>query len=351
MNRTIEGILDQMRSSLQESNSELASFPEYGNLYAIFRAVAASIIEQDVKLNSINSNLFLNTATGESLDLKAQEFNITRNKGTYSKGSIIVLGNTVYIPANTILTDTLSGLQFVTDDDINILSNRSKGTITCTQYTPFGNLPAGTELFSSVFSNIKFIVGNSFNPLTNNYTGNLLGGTLKEDDDQLKLRIYETIKSLSLSNVDSLKIAAQQIEGVTKVSIIENEPSLGYITAYINNTETGFLKLVKDELDLIKPIGTALQVKPFNIVPVNVSISIESYNNVSQADLKDSIRLNIDNYINNLNPGSLFAKESLSNVILSLPDIYNVVVNNPSSNIQLRNNEIINLSNLTVSYI
>jgi uncharacterized phage protein gp47/JayE len=328
MSRTLEGILEQMRGSLQESNSELASFPEYGNLYAIFRAVAASIIEQDVKLDGINSNLFLNTATGESLDLKAQEFNITRNKGTYASGSVLVTGNNTFIPKNTILTEPSSGLQFIVQSDVVSSFSKTKCTVVATEYSDLSNLISGTELSSGVYPSVRFIVGNYFDPITSKYIGNLIGGEAKETDDELKDRILTNIQSLSLSNIESIKLAAQEIEGVNKISVVENEPSLGYITVYINNTETKFLKLVKTELDLIKPIGTALQIKPFVIVPVDINISIQAYNTIEKSELRSLIQSNVQQYINNLNAGAIFTKETLASFILQIPQIYNEKIMN-----------------------
>lgn len=349
MSRTIEGILEQMRESLEESNSDLASFPQYGNLYAIFRAVATSIIEQDVKIDTVRSNLFLSTAKGDSLDLKAEEFNITRLPGTYSTGPIIILGPPIIIPPNTILVDS-SGFQYSLNNQVTIISNKAKGTITCTEYSAQSNLTAGTELYSSIFTNVKFIVGDYYDPLNNIYKGNLYGGDNKETDDSLRTRIYTNIQALSLSNIQSLKLAAQKIDGISKLSIIENSPSLGYITIYINNTEAKFFKIVKNELDLIKPIGTALQVKSFKVIPIDINISIQTYNS-NNNNIKNNVQLKIQDYIDSLNPGDTLTKEILAASVLNIPEIYNVIVNTPSSNIETKENELLNLNNLNISYL
>lgn len=349
--RTIDSILSNMRDSLEESNSDLASFPEYGNLYAIFRAVAGSILEQDAKIDSINSNLFLNTAAGEALDFKANEFNLIRNKGVSASGSIIALGTPTTIPSSTILTDNQTGLQFRVESDIKIISNRAFGTISCTEYTELGNLKAGTELFNSVFSSVKFIIGTSFNNISNNYTGNLEGGRQKETDDDLKYRLLNTIQSLSLSNLQALTIKAQSIQGLNKVSIIENDPSLGYITVYVNNTESRFLSILKNELELIKPIGTALIIKNFNNVPVNIDIAVEILNSSIKNEIENRIQLNIQEYIRNLNNNSILTREALASNILKISGVSNVNIVTPTSNITIRQNEILNLNTLNISYL
>jgi uncharacterized phage protein gp47/JayE len=347
--RTIDSILFQMRQSLEEVNSDLSTFPEYGNLYAIFRAVASSILEQDTKLNTISSSLFLRSAAGEALDAKASEFNLSRSPGAYSKGPIIVLGVSTSIPANTILNDINTGLQFSIDNQINIISSRSVGSITSTEYTELANLTAGTELYSSLYPNVRFIIGSAFNPQTNTYIGNLTGGVNKETDNDLKDRISNTIKTLSLSNIDALKIAARNIDGVTQISIIENQPSIGYITVYVNNSEINFLNTVKIRLDAIKPIGTAIQVKPFKTIPLNIALSLSSLNNTTQ--LRNLITLKLRAYLQSLNPGSTLTRESIAGVILQFAEVSNVNITTPSSNITSKKDELFSLNNLTISYI
>jgi len=353
MIRTLDTIIDQMRVSLEETNSELADFPLYGNLYSIFRAVGASIIEQDVKLETLNSSLFLSTATGNSLDDKAKEFNIVRKLGTASSGGVICLGGTSNIAADTILTDNKTGLQFSIINTI-IINNgsRSTGSIQCTEFTPFGNLKAGTELVSSLYPNLKFIVGTSYNVFTNLYQGSLVGGSFREDDDILKIRILNTLQSLSLSTVQALQLEALNTNGVSRISVVENVPSLGYITVYINNAQANIINTVSKKLKAIKPIGVALQVLTYTDVPIDLTISISTSalpNSITL--LNNTIISAAHNYINSLNQGDTVTKEGLAASILKIPNITNINVVSPASNILIKSNEIATLNNTNISYL
>lgn len=351
MPRSIENILDQMRANLESTNSELANFPNFGNLYSIFRAVGTAIIEQDVALNALSSNLFLTSATGSSLDSKAQEFNIQRKLGTPSAGGIICLGDSINIPLNTILTDPKTGLQFSVTNRIIVGNSKGVGSIKCTEFTPLGNLRPGTELVSSVFSNIKFIVGTSYDPFTSSYKGGLVGGSIREDDDQLKSRILSTLKSLSLSTIEAIELAALNINGITKVVVVENEPSLGYITVYINNSQSNTIKLVEQELNLVKPVGVALQVKTFVNILIDLNLSISTVSNSNTNLLNNSIIDSAQSYINSLNSGDTITREALAGTILKLGSINNVNIITPSSNIFIKSNEIPSLNNINISYI
>jgi uncharacterized phage protein gp47/JayE len=348
--RTVEEIIDQMRASLVDDNSELANFPEYGNLYAIYRSVAAAIVEQDVKIDTVSSNLFLNSATGEALDAKGREFNIIRREGFPSTGGIIVLGSITSIPAGTILTDNQTGLQFTVISRIALTADRGVGTIECVEFTGLGNIEAGRELFSSLFPNIKFIIGTSYDPFLSVYRGGLIGGSERETDNQLKERIVTTLSTLSTSTVNALKLAALNINGVSKVNIVENDPGLGYITVYVNNSQKSILNQVKTILNNVKPVGVALQIKSFSIVSVDIDLTITSYNTTNTVNLNNQISSAIQTLFNNLNSGAVLSKEVIAGTVINIPNVINVAITNPTSNIEILSNEILTLNNLNITY-
>lgn len=348
--RTVEEIIDQMRASLVDDNSELANFPEYGNLYAIYRSVAAAIVEQDVRIDTVSSNLFLNSATGEALDNKGREFNINRREGLPSTGGIIVLGNTTSIPAGTILTDNQTGLQFTVLQRITLTAQRGVGTIECVEFTSLGNIEAGRELFSSLFPNIKFIIGTSYDPFLSTYRGGLIGGSERETDNQLRERIVTTLSTLTTSTVNALKLAALNINGVSKVNVVENNPGLGYITVYINNSQKSILNQVKTILNNTKPVGVALQIKSFTSVAVDIDLTITSYSTANTVNLNNQISSVIQTLFNSLNSGSVLSREVISGTVINIPNVVNVAVTNPTSNVEILSNEILTLNNLNITY-
>ena len=348
--RTVEQIIDQMRSSLVDDNSELANFPQYGNLYAIYRSVAAVIKEQDTKIETVSSNLFLNTATGEALDAKAREFNIIRRVGTPSTGGIIILGNAQSIPANTILTDNQTGLQYTTIGRTVITSQRGVGSVESVEFTPLSNLEAGRELFSSLFPNLRFIVGTSFDPFLSSYRGDLVGGSYRETDTELRSRIIDTLGSLSSSTTQSLELAALNINGISRVAIEENNPGLGYITVYINNSQQSILNRVRRALNTVKPVGVALQVRAFENISIDVDLTITTFSNTSTVVLNNEIASSLQTYFNSISQNAVLTREALAGVILNIPEVVNVAITNPTDNIIINANEIATLNNVNITY-
>jgi len=348
--RTVEQIIEQMRTSLVDDNSELANFPEYGNLYAIYRSIAIAIAEQDTKIDTVSSNLFLNTATGEALDAKVREFNISRRLGTSATGGIIILGNVQSIPANTILTDNQTGLQFVTINRIVVTSQRGVGSIEATEFSPLGNLRAGRELFSSLFPNIRFIIGTSFDPFFSTYRGDLVGGSYRETDSELRSRIISTLSSLSSSTVQAIELSTLNINGISRVAVIENSPGLGYITVYINNSQQSIVNKVTRILNTIKPIGVAIQVRAFESVAVDINLTITTFSSTSTVSLNNRINSALQSYFNTIGQNSTLTKEAIAGVVLNVPGVVNVAVTNPTDNITINSNEILTLNTTNITY-
>lgn len=348
--RTVEEIISQFRTSLEQDNSDLSSFERFGNLYMIFRAVALSIQEQDVKLDLLQDNLFLNTATGEGLDRKALEFNIIRKAGTAASGGIIILGNNITLPSNLILSDNISGLQFRLLNRVQLVTNRATGTIECVENTPVANLAAGTRLSSSLYPSHQFIIGNRFDPLSNNYIGNLIGGTYREEDDELRERVTRTLQTLALSTVDSITNAALNINGVSKVSVKENSPALGYITVYINTNDRTTIKQVENSLNLIKPVGTALQVTSFTSVNIDVELIVTTFNSTQIRSLTQQIQDVVQQYITSISLNTNLTREGLAAAVFQIQAVANVEVLNPVTNININDEELLNLGTINITY-
>ena len=132
MAKTIDEILDNIRTVLKEENSELANFPEYGNLYIIFRSLASVISEQDSELDSMYDSLFINTSNDKNLDQRAKEYGLERQKGTKAYGSVIV-ENSLPISGNfntkikrgTILLNPFTNKQYMVLKDVSLVGLRT----------------------------------------------------------------------------------------------------------------------------------------------------------------------------------------------------------------------------------
>lgn len=355
MSRSIDEILNQIRKVLKEQNSNLSTFPEYGNLYVIFRSIASVISEQDAELDITKDSLFLNTATNTNLDRKAVERGIVRSKGFRANGYVIaeskVLANNSFttIPKNTILINPFTNKQYITLESAVLNIPRKSIKVESVELDSSSNLEAGTKLLSNFFNNITFTVGSFYNTLSNSYEGDIVGGAEEESDEELRTRILNRVLSKQMSTSSAIRIKAESVSGVNEVLIEENNPSIGYINVFIDNTNYNTINLVKQEVELVKPLGTIINVKSFTNFTLNITANITLNNSTNQRDKIIEIRSRITNFIANLN--NTFTKEALAGTLLNLSYISNVEIISPLQTINISPKEKFVIGSINIQTI
>lgn len=350
--RTKEEILEQFRISLREDGSELANFPDFGNLYAIYRAVAGVINEQDAKIDILDQSLFIDTASGEALDRKSAEFNIRRSAGSPASGSVIISGGNSIIPVNTILVHPASNIQYRILERVTINTNQRKiVAIESIINSRNANLPAGTKLTSSLFPNTQFTVGTTFNSLLNVYQGDLTGGISTETDNELRTRLLNFLNTGGQATKRSIELEALRTPGITKTYVSENEPALGFTTVYINNNSQSLKQSLQRNLDNIKPIGTSLIVKPFTVRTIDIIGTITLNYNTDTSVLNTSLRTALEGFLNSLTPSDTLNKETIASIIYNNVVVKNISLLSPSNTVSnIQKNEVIQIGTFNLTY-
>ena len=356
MAKTIDEILDNIRTVLKEENSELANFPEYGNLYIIFRSLASVISEQDAELDSMYDSLFINTSNDKNLDQRAKEYGLERQKGTKAYGSVIV-ENSLPISGNfntkikrgTILLNPFTNKQYMVLKDVSLVGFRTLLEVESLEESSDSNLIAGTKLISNFYRNSNFIVGDTFNQLTNQYEGDIVGGSEKETDSLLRARILEVIKIKQSSTIRAIELAARSVRGVNNVLIEENVPTSGYINVFIDNTNFNVINEVKLRVERAKPLGVILSVKSFENTPININLTVSLYNQEDLANKDANIKSSITNFVSNLDQN--FSKESLAGLILNNRYVRNVQVISPSSSLTISAKQKFVTGSISIQYV
>lgn len=356
MAKSIDKILSEIRSVLEEQQSDLATFPDYGNLYAIFRSIASVISEQDSDLDDIYDSLFLNTTSDESLNKRALEYGLTRSEGSRATGFIVMEApnslsaiKTTVINPGLILLNPFTNKQYVTLEQAFIDRRQVSVKVESLEASSSVNLESGTRLISNFYKNIDFTVGSFYNSLTREYEGDITGGSDKETDAELRSRILEIVQIKQSSTREAIRITAQKVQGVQEVLIEENIPSAGYINVYIDNTSFDAINQVKLNVDSVKPLGTIVTVRSFDNFTLNISLNIALFNNDNLNDKSTSIRSIVTKFISNL--GKTFTKESLAGVLLNSSIINNVEVLSPVGNISIGNKEKFTIGSIDIKFI
>ena len=348
--RFIDDIINSFRSSLTNLNSPLAEFSDYSNLYMIFRSIASIISEQEFKLSNVNNNLYLSSAVGEYLDRIGADYGVYRNPGLRGVGFVIGITNVPRtIEKGTILTvrDTLlTQLEVVADTSI---FNESLIEVRAVQ-PGFTSLLAGTVVDSEL-DDIIFYVGTNRNASTNTFTGSFISGGDRETDEDYRNRILNSLKNPLYGTYSHIISSIEALGGISFVEIQNNTPVAGYITVLTDNKDPliiqGIRRIIEEET-----IGIGYFIKTVDNYTVNLSLEVTlSQSEVDLNIFQSQIEAVVVDLFNNLSAGEVVTRQRLLGRVGRLIGVQDVEVTSSNLPTAVNSEQILKLSNLSVSYI
>lgn len=344
MARSIDEIIEELREVLKEQGSSLANFPNYGNLYSIFRSIASVVSSQNTEIDLLQQSLFLTTSTSVNLDKKALEYGLTRNQGQKATGTIIVEASledrrtrNIIIPRNTILLNPSTNKQYQTLERVLIEKERTNILVESIEANISSNVEGGTKLISNFYKNLDFTVGESYNFITNEYEGDITGGTDKETDSELRTRILNVSKLKQPSSTAALEAITNQEPGINKVLIEENVPALGYINVYVDNSNFTKISNLREKLQVLKPPGTILQVYSFTKRSINITVNVKFRSNDNITNKINSLKSALTSFV--AESDNIISREAIAATILNNSSVTNVEVLSPVANTSISKKE------------
>lgn len=275
-------------------------------IYDALAPTAHRLAEQAIDMANLIQQVHKRTATGEFLDLFAEDDGTSREPATYAKVKASVLDENNNVVTSVAIGDRFAsvgdepifyGVTAINNDGTIILKSESEGTV-------------GNEYIGQIL------------PVTPNDSINQAKiieisepARNSEDDETLRSRLLNPISYIAyggnfsdykkmLSNIDA--VGASQVypaykgAGSVKLVILDNN---------LNPASDSLLSDVKETIDPsqlsglgfgLAPIGHKVDVVAPTELPISVSIKVSTDNKVSNDVINDSIKKSIGNYFNNL---------------------------------------------------
>lgn len=219
------------------------------------------------EFNYLLDSMFLNNTNTEELEMRANEYGITRKQGEKSTGSVIFTGNGGSVIPKGTLVSTSTGMLFETDNEgmIKPSENRITVPITAKEVGDMYNLEA------SIITRLPLLIS-GVTAVTNKT--NTLGGANSETDKELLERVLDKIRNPSNGgNVADFRRWAIEVDGVGDAKIIPGKgnvriipittsktaPDERIISSVIKNVEAK--KPIFGEVTVVKPSETKINIK------------------------------------------------------------------------------------------
>lgn len=310
--------------------------------YDSTKAVSIELEDGYKEQENILDKGFVETATGEYLDLKVAEQGLTRKPATKSTTTVTITGSE---------GATISQGDLVASDTVNYIVQETKtidATLTttvlveCEQVGTIGNVPVGAiKYFPITIAGINSVTITE--SVSNGYNG--------ETDAELRQRYYDKVRTPATSgNKYHYRNWAKEVIGVGDARVFALWNGNGTVKVVLINSNkqgasTELINEVVTYIEEVRPIGADVTVISATEIPINIegTLTIDT-NNYTEAEVIGNIETKItdylkdiafvDNYVSYAKIGSLILESA------GVLDYSNLTVNSGTSNISIADEEV-----------
>ena len=344
VNDLIEGV---------SQKTPLTNFNPSAAIRNLLEVIAAPITELYQLLQTVTSQSWAETATGEWLDLKVKEVGIERKPAV--KAQVYLTFSTteakdenIFIPVNSICKSEKdedgNEYRFYTMEEAILEAGEavvvvlSEAEETGSQYNVGVNtitrMVTPISGISSV-TNIDWEDDSVDPPETLPYLKQ--AGTNAESDDQLRQRAIGTWETIGIGGTrTAYQTWALSVPGVVAASVLDDFPfgpgTVGVVIVGPNGTPSA--QLIQDVFDYIKirkPLTADVRVLGPVIESLDLNMTITRFAAAAEEDVDDAVLIAIEEYADNLQLGEGLILSRLLNRIMEVSGVYNVQVTSPIS--------------------
>ncbi len=343
--KTAEQIYEKIRDAFLGLNTSITNFNVGSRIRSIFEAISLAIEELWFYAERIYRSLFVVTATGEDLDLRAQEMGIVRRQAQKARGWIKFTGGSgTTIPQGTVVSTNPNVdpvVEFVTLEDAQISDDGYvEVEIEAKEPGLQGNVEAGR--ICCLVTNVPGV-----DSVTNETATS--GGLDDESDEELRKRCVLKWYSLSYGATENaLRAWALEVEGVVEAKVVPAWQGAGTAKVLVwTKNASGKLVPASEQLveqvqalmDERRPVTTQITVEApeGTLVDVVVAISIKSGYNFS--DVTDAVKSAVESYFDSLKPGESVLKARILAAVINMDGVENARVDAPREDVAIAEGE------------
>lgn len=357
----IDDLMEDAKTELQAKGFAITNFNSGGVFYTLLMIAFRIRIELVQLLRSVLSNMFVSSATGVWLELKAADFSKKRKAAVKTQGKVIVSraadGVAVTIPAGSI---------FKTEKDINGTELRFFATAnTILQQGSLSvDVPVEAEKEGILYNvatgkitkSLTFISG--IDTITNGTGWITREGSDIEDDESLRERLLNAWADVATMPIaQKYKNVCEAVSGVLFVRVNDQHPrGQGTIDIIVTSTvgaatET-LLSLVSAAADEIKAPYDDVLVKSSTISLTNVSVTVSVATGTNTNGLADRVTTTIQSIMKiskDRNLNELLQSDLIYAIRRDITSIVNVKVTAPADDLILATDVVIVPGTITVT--
>lgn len=354
--RSAEEIYKEMDSTLTDVDTSENSFI-YNNHMPVAMEIANSLLDLDEAEKKSFISLALENGYSDYIDLRADEYGLTRKTATYARVLVKFTGaKGTVLPVGSIV-GTLDNRLYVTESDMTIGED---GTGSCYVRANESGAKYNVDIGEISYFPIKYTgITNVINEeaYTEAYD--------KESDEDFVKRYYIKVQEVATSgNVSHYKQWCLSVNGVGSANVYEctnasGEEENGCVLCIITNSNhkganEELIEEVKTYIEVLRPVGAKVYVISSTELTINIAVTLVINTKEYTLDsIKESINTAIENYFaeldsdTNVNYVSLAKISSIIMNCAGVIDVRNLTLNGGTVNIDVPKDSVAVLGTLT----
>lgn len=284
------------------------------------------------------------------LDVKCEEYGISRKQGTKSVGEVIFTGeNGTLISNGTMLF--VDDLYFVVLNDATIAENQAELVVEALEVGKQYNLLANTKLtLAELMNGVNDIYVKS----------NFENGTDIESDEDLRERFFTTIKkSYTSGNVSHYEMWTLEVNGTGACKVYPLKNGNGTVEIVITNSDmlgasSELIESVKANIEEKRPIGASVTVVSATEKAINVSATVRLSRGYSQSEVETLFKDKLTQYLKEIAFRDTYVSTArLGNLLLDTVGVFDYAdfrVNGAMNNVELLDTDVPKVGEISFSY-
>ncbi len=327
---TYDNILQNMQNAFFEISGENAEL--LSDIGARFQAVASELFNLACYSEFIKKQAFVQTASGEYLDMHAEMRNMTRKTASKAYGEITfyaaeVSESDIEIPAGTICSaEGREYIQFETTESAVIPAGSESVTV------PARALKSGSS-YNAKANTVNVIVNppGSISKAQNEY--DFKGGNEEETDDALRKRLLRSyfVAPTGMS-LKSMTDVVMKIDGVLDCNILRSDDN--ELLVYVRTKNDALTQDIQSSID------NALLLATLTDSEVDISLAEEDeyslnvsfiVNNSNAEEAIEAVTKAIKTYTDSIRIGESIRLSDIESLASQAADIKNCIASSPNS--------------------
>jgi len=343
--------ISEIINDLIEGVSQKTPFTNFNPSAAIrnlLEVIAAPIAELYQLVQTVTSQSWIQTATGEWLDLKVREVGIVRNPAvktkiylTFSRSAPAT--QNITIPVNTICK-TLKDAQgqefrFYTMEDAILEQGQTAVVVLSEAETAGSAYNVGPETITKIVTAISGIEAVTNIDISQHQGYLKREGSDPESDEQLRQRAIGVWETLGLGgDRAAYQTWALSVPGVVAATVLDDFPfgpgTVGVVIVGANGAPTPqLLNEVYQYIKIRKPLTADVRILGPEITTVDLSLEITRFANADPQTVEADILAAVENFASNLQLGEGLILSRLINVLMEVDGVYNVKILTPEKDV------------------